>query len=53
MALAELDDHSVNNDLMDAGLAEPVRVTSNIIGGSGILGAASVDTITVEIPYGL
>ena len=53
MALAELDDHSVNNDLMDAGLAEPVRVTSNIIGGSGILGAASVDTVTVEIPYGL
>lgn len=51
MALAELDDLSLNNDLVDAGLAEPVRVISNVVGGTGILGAASVDTLTVEVPY--
>lgn len=51
MALAELDDLSLNNDLVGAGLAEPVRVISNVIGGTGILGAASVDTLTVEVPY--
>lgn len=49
-ALAELDDLSLNNDLVDAGLAEPVRVISNIVGGTGILGAASVDTLRVEVP---
>lgn len=52
MALAELADRSFNNDLVDAGLAEPIRVLSNVVGGTGILGAASVDTLTVEVPYG-
>ncbi|WP_293710989.1 DUF4249 domain-containing protein [uncultured Parabacteroides sp.] len=52
MALAELNDLSLNNDLVDAGLAEPIRVLSNVVGGTGILGAASVDTLTVEVPYG-
>ncbi len=52
MALAELADLSLNNDLVDAGLAEPIRVLSNVVGGTGILGAASVDTLTVEVPYG-
>lgn len=50
MALAELSDLSLNNDLVDAGLAEPVRITSNVVGGTGIFGAASVDTLTVEDP---
>lgn len=50
MALTELSDLSLNNDLVDAGLAEPVRITSNVVGGTGIFGAASVDTLTVEVP---
>lgn len=50
MAVAELEDLSLNNDLVDAGLAEPVRVTSNVVGGTGIFGAASGDTLTVKIP---
>lgn len=48
-ALATLNDASLNNDLADIGLAEPVRVFSNIEGGVGILGAACVDSITVAI----
>lgn len=48
MALTELNDLSLNNDLVDAGLAEPVRVASNVVGGTGIFGAASVDTLSVE-----
>lgn len=49
-ALISLYDGSLNNDLADIGLAEPVRVTSNINGGLGILGAACVDSLTAVIP---
>lgn len=49
-ALAELADGSLNNDLVGAGLAEPIRVGSNVAGGTGIFGAATVDTLTVETP---
>lgn len=49
-ALASLYDGSLNNDLADIGLAEPVRVTSNINGGLGILGAACADSLTVVVP---
>lgn len=49
-ALAELDDSSLNNDLVSAGLAEPIRVCSNIQGGTGILGAACVDSLIVRLP---
>lgn len=49
-ALTSLYDGSLNNDLADIGLAEPVRVFCNIDGGLGILGAACVDSLTVAIP---
>ena len=48
-ALTTLADGSFSNDLADIGLAEPVRVFSNIEGGLGILGAACVDSLTVAI----
>ena len=50
LALASLQDESLNNDLADIGLAEPVRVFNNIEGGVGILGTACVDSLTVAIP---
>lgn len=49
-ALTSLYEGSLNNDLADIGLAEPVRVFCNIDGGLGILGAACVDSLTVAIP---
>lgn len=49
-ALTSLNDGSLNNDLADIGLAEPVRVFNNIEGGVGILGTACVDSLTVAIP---
>lgn len=50
LALASLQDESLNNDLADIGLAELVRVFNNIEGGVGILGTACVDSLTVAIP---
>lgn len=49
-ALLSLDEGSLNNDLASAGLAEPVRVFSNINGGVGIFGAVCVDSLTVIVP---
>lgn len=49
-ALCTISDGSLNNDLADAGLAEPVRVFSNIEGGLGIMGAVCVDSLKVEVP---
>lgn len=49
-ALASLSDGSLNNDLADIGLAEPVRVFSNIKGGLGIFGTACVDSLTAVVP---
>lgn len=40
---------SLNNDLANAGLAEPIRVFSNIEGGLGIMGTACVDSLTVSV----
>lgn len=48
-ALNSLSEGSLNNDLANAGLAEPVRVISNIKGGLGIFGTACVDSITVAV----
>ncbi len=48
-ALNSLSEGSLNNDLANAGLAEPVRVFSNIEGGLGILGTACVDSLIVEV----
>jgi hypothetical protein len=41
------DGGNVGSDLSGLGLAEPVRVFSNIKGGVGMLGAAARDSITV------
>ena len=49
-ALLTLYEGSLNSDLASAGLAEPVRVFSNIEGGVGIFGSASVDSLTVIVP---
>lgn len=49
-AVASLSDGSLNNDLADIGLAEPVRVFSNIKGGLGIFGTACVDSLTAVVP---
>lgn len=49
-AVTSLYEGSLNNDLADIGLAEPVRVFCNIDGGLGILGAACVDSLTAVIP---
>ena len=48
-ALISLYEGSLNNDLADVGLAEPVRAFNNIKGGVGILGAVCVDSLTVAI----
>ena len=48
-ALTSLYEGSLNNDLADIGLAEPVRVFNNIEGGVGILGAVCVDSLTVAV----
>lgn len=49
-AVASLSEGSLNNDLADIGLAEPVRVYSNIKGGLGIFGTACVDSLTAITP---
>lgn len=48
-ALNSLYEGSLNTDLANAGLAEPVRVFSNIEGGLGIMGTACVDSLTVAV----
>lgn len=48
-ALLSLYEGSLNSDLASAGLAEPVRVFSNIEGGVGIFGTACVDSLTVAV----
>lgn len=47
--LNTLSEGSLNNDLANAGLAEPIRVFSNIKGGLGIFGTACVDSLTVAV----
>lgn len=47
-ALAFQDDGSFSNMLVEGGLAEPIRVYSNIEGGVGILGACSLDARSIE-----
>lgn len=47
-AIIEMKDGGgLNSHMSDVGLAEPVRVFSNVEGGVGILGAACRDSITV------
>lgn len=48
-AVISLYDGTLNSDLASAGLAEPVRVFNNIKGGLGIMGTASVDSLTVAV----
>lgn len=48
-AVTSLNDGSLSNDLANAGLAEPVRVFSNIEGGLGIMGTVCVDSLTVAV----
>lgn len=50
-ALEMQSDDSLSNALIDGGLAEPVRVFSNIEGGVGILGSCCRDTMTVISGY--
>lgn len=42
------DDGSLSNDLINAGLAEPIRVYSNVAGGLGICGGCYKDSLTIE-----
>lgn len=49
-SLSEIDDLSFGNDLIDAGLAEPIKIFSNVKGGVGIVGTACVDSLTIEMP---
>ena len=43
------DGGGVNEHMSDIGLAEPVRMFSNVEGGVGILGAATRDSITTTV----
>lgn len=47
--LQDKDTDSVSNLLIDGGLAEPIRVFSNIDGGVGILGSCHVGMFETEI----
>lgn len=47
--LQDKDMDSVSNLLIDGGLAEPIRVFSNIEGGAGILGSCHVGIFETEI----
>ena len=49
-ALQDQSDDSMTNTLINIGLAEPIRVYSNIEGGVGIMGACHRDTLVVEYP---
>lgn len=42
------DDGSLSNSLINAGLAEPIRVYSNVAGGLGICGGCYKDSLTIE-----
>lgn len=44
------DDGTISYDLIDAGLAEPIRVYSNVSGGLGICGGSYKDSLTIEMP---
>ncbi|WP_297905423.1 DUF4249 domain-containing protein [uncultured Parabacteroides sp.] len=47
--LQDKDTGSISNLLIDGGLAEPIRVFSNIDGGIGILGSCNVGVFETEI----
>lgn len=40
--------YSFSNELVDAGLAEPIKVYSNVSGGVGIGGACNFSLTTIE-----
>lgn len=44
------DDGTISNDLINAGLAEPIRVYSNVAGGLGICGGCYKDSLMIESP---
>lgn len=48
-ALQSQSDYSLSNLLIDAGLAEPVQVYSNVEGGVGIVGACRRDTLEIAV----
>jgi len=48
-SLIEMEDGTLNEELAKAGLAEPVRIYSNISGGTGIMGACNLDSMTIEV----
>lgn len=50
-ALEMRADDSFSNALIDAGLAEPIRVFSNVEGGVGVLGTCCGDTVSVVTGY--
>lgn len=48
-ALTGQNDDSLTNGIIDIGLAEPVRIYSNVEGGTGILGGCYRDSVSLEI----
>jgi len=47
--LLELTDNTLEEELVNLGLAEPAYIFSNITGGTGILGGCAADTMDVKI----
>jgi len=47
--LLNRDENMLMQNLPNYGLAEPMRVFSNVTGGTGILGAGQTDTVTVNL----
>lgn len=50
-SIIDIYDDSLDRDLSDVGLSEPIRIYSNIIGGTGILGGGNPYRKTVELPH--
>ncbi len=50
IGLNAINDSRFEYHLAHVGLAEPIRVWSNIEGGTGILGTACVDSLTIAVP---
>lgn len=49
-SIISMEDSSTHGDLIDAGLAEPVKIYNNVIGGVGIFGGCNLETKEAKKP---
>ncbi len=48
-AIIEMEDDNTQQTMIDAGMAEPIQIYSNVTDGVGILGGCNLDTMEVQV----